>query len=195
MASLEELAPARNDETVVYAPYYQGTKRKFLPYAVSLYHQGGVAGERPIEGDSSIPFEASWSVSQLPTERTRCRVRFARDPDLSYETTLSNAELIDCLIELIEGYRTKAVADFPQTFYQRLFDVAPAEVYKNPQESVKLGTVLVEQNWLSQQQLDWALQKQRGTGERLGEILTRQGLISPQSLSQVLSEQKQLNNL
>ena len=195
MVSLEQLTPAQNDEIVVYAPYYHGAKRKLLPYAVSLYHQGAVAGERPIEGSASIPFEASWSVSQLPTERTRCRVRFDRDPDLSYETTLSNAELIDCLIDLIEGDRAKAVADFPQTFYQKLFDAVSAEAYKKPQESVKLGTVLVEQNWLSQQQLDWALQKQRGTGERLGEILARQGWISPQSLSQVLNEQKQLNNL
>jgi hypothetical protein len=39
-------------------PYYQGNKRNALPYAISLYKQGNLEGERQIEGSDSIAFVA-----------------------------------------------------------------------------------------------------------------------------------------
>ncbi|MGB3493056.1 MAG: type IV pilus biogenesis protein EbsA [Elainellaceae cyanobacterium] len=121
--SVEKLQPAKQGEVNVYNPYYQGRKRNALPYAISLYKQGNLEGTRRIEGGESIPFVATWSVSMLPADLTRCRVQFDGDADLSYEVTLANFEFIDFLIDLLLQVKTARTTDFSQTFYRKLLRV------------------------------------------------------------------------
>jgi hypothetical protein len=118
--SLEKLQPANAREVNVYAPYYQGRKRSALPLAISLYQMGSLEGIRKIEGGESIPFVASWSVSSLPADLTRCRLQFDGNAELSYEVMLANFEFVDFLIEVLFYFKANRVADFPQIFYRKL---------------------------------------------------------------------------
>ena len=52
-----------------------------------------------------------------------------------------------------------------------------------------LGEMLVEQNFITGEQLDDALQLQQMQGRRLGDILINQGLVKAEELAQVLSIQ------
>ncbi|NER32443.1 MAG: hypothetical protein F6J89_33845, partial [Symploca sp. SIO1C4] len=74
--SIEKLKPVDKGAVGVYMPYYQGAKRNILPLAISLYQQGSLEGNRHIEGGESIPFVATWFVSNLPADLTRCRLQF-----------------------------------------------------------------------------------------------------------------------
>jgi hypothetical protein len=125
--NLKDLAPADKQSVAIYFPYYNTqNKRQVLPFAITLYKQAALEGERHIEGGTSIPFVASWMVSNLPADMTRCRMQFNHDADLSYELTLSNHEFIDFLIDLlIEFKRTKHI-DFSQGFYRRLMQYETA---------------------------------------------------------------------
>jgi hypothetical protein len=95
--TFEEIKPAQKAEIGVYLPYYQGNKRNALPYAIGLYKQGNLEGERAIEEGDSIPFIATWNVSTLPADLTRCRLQFDDDADLSYEITMATFEYVDFL--------------------------------------------------------------------------------------------------
>jgi hypothetical protein len=118
--SLEKLQPANPRDVNVYAPYYQGRKRNALPLAISLYQVGSLEGVRKIEGGESIPFVASWNVSSLPADLTRCRMQFDGNAELSYEITLANFEFVDFLIDVLFNFKNARIADFSQTFYRRL---------------------------------------------------------------------------
>jgi hypothetical protein len=118
--SLEQLQTANSRDVNVYAPYYQGRKRSALPLAISLYQKGSFEGLRKIEGGESIPFAASWNVSSLPADLTRCRIQFDGNAELSYEVTLANFEFVDYLIDVIFNFRTSRIADFSQGFYRKL---------------------------------------------------------------------------
>jgi hypothetical protein len=116
----EEIQPAGKQDVSVYMPYYQGNKRTALPYAISLYKQGYLEGQRHIEGGESIPFIATWNVSMLPADLTRCRVQFEEDNDLSYEITMATFEFVDFLFDVIVAIRHKSPPDFAQGFYRKL---------------------------------------------------------------------------
>ncbi|HEY9696796.1 MAG TPA: type IV pilus biogenesis protein EbsA [Trichocoleus sp.] len=118
--SLEKLQPANPRDVSVYAPYYQGRKRSALPLAISLYQLGSLEGSRNIEGGESIPFVASWNISSIPADLTRCRMQFDGNAELSYEVTLANFEFVDYLIELLFIFKSSRTADFSQTFYRKL---------------------------------------------------------------------------
>jgi hypothetical protein len=119
--SLEQLQPAPGPAVGVYTPYYpQPAKRQMLPFAISLYQKGSLEGKRNIEGAESIPFIATWNVSTLPADLTRCRIQFDGNADLSYEVILANFEFVDFLIDVILTFRKTRLADFSQTFYRKL---------------------------------------------------------------------------
>ncbi len=118
--SLEKLQPANPRDVSVYSPYYQGRKRSALPLAISLYQTGNLEGSRNIEGGERIPFIATWSVSSIPSELTRCRMQFDGNAELSYEVMMQNFELVDCLIDVLFTFKSTRAADFPQTFYRKL---------------------------------------------------------------------------
>lgn len=120
MTALETLKPAKKQDVVIYIPYYAKNKQNWLPYALSLYQQGALEGDRQIEGGRSIPFVASWFVSKLPMELTRCRLQFEGQAELSYEVTLSNSEFIDYLIEVVVEFKRARATDFPRKFYRKL---------------------------------------------------------------------------
>jgi hypothetical protein len=124
MSTIEKLKPAPQPQVGPYLPYYaqQGGKRPILPYAISLYQERSLEGERRIEGGTSIPFVASWNVSSLPLDITRCRVQFDGNSELSYELSMSNFEFIGFLIEVILNYKSSrgSRTDFSQTFYRKL---------------------------------------------------------------------------
>ncbi len=63
---------------------------------------------------------ASWYVSKLPSELTRCRLQFEGQADLSYEMTIINAELIEYLIDAIKTFKQLGSADFSRGFYRKL---------------------------------------------------------------------------
>jgi hypothetical protein len=88
-----------------------------------LYQQGRLEGQRRIEGGEGITFAASWYVSKLPSELTRCRIQFDGQAELSYEMTILNAEFIDYLIEVINIKKDTKVVDFPQSFYRKLLKI------------------------------------------------------------------------
>jgi hypothetical protein len=119
--NLKDLAPADKQAVAIYFPYYNTqNKRQVLPFAITLYKQGSIEGERQIEGGASIPFVSSWFVSNLPADMTRCRLQFNNDSDLNYELTLSNHEFIDFLIDMLIDFKRTKKVDFPQVFYRRL---------------------------------------------------------------------------
>jgi len=104
----------------MYLPFYSKEHQEILPYALSLYQQGYLEGERVIEGNRNIPFVAIWYVSRLPYELTRCRVQFDGNAELSYEINLSNSEFIEYLILLIKNFKETRQVDFCQKFYRKL---------------------------------------------------------------------------
>jgi hypothetical protein len=118
--SIDQLQPAEKGAVGIYMPYYQGAKRNMLPLAISLYQQGSLEGNRKIEGGESIPFVATWYVSQLPSELTRCRLQFDGNAELSYEVMMANSEFINYLIEVIINFKSNKNVDFSQPFYRRL---------------------------------------------------------------------------
>jgi hypothetical protein len=120
MSTIEQLQPAGKSDVVVYMPYYAKNKHNWLPYAITLYRQGSLEGSRHIEGGESIPFIATWFVSRLPSELTRCRLQFDGQADLSYEITISNSEFIDYLIDVVNNFKTVRLTDFPRGFYRKL---------------------------------------------------------------------------
>ncbi|BFM40748.1 type IV pilus biogenesis protein EbsA [Synechocystis sp. LKSZ1] len=131
MSVIDNLEPADKMDVGVYLPYYPNKdKQKILPLALSLYQKGSVEGQRRIEGGSGISFVATWYVSKLPSELTRCRMQFEGQADLSYEMTVLNSEFIDYLIDLISIHNESKgqFVDFPQNFYKKLlrFDESPS---------------------------------------------------------------------
>jgi hypothetical protein len=118
--SIDKLQPAPPQSLAVYTPYYQGNKRQVLPYAISLYKESSLEGERKIEGGKSIPFVATWNVANLPADLTRCQIRFDGNSELSYEVTMANFEFVNFLIELLINYRGTRAVDFSKTFYRKL---------------------------------------------------------------------------
>lgn len=116
-----QLSPAPKQAVSVYLPYYsQQNKRQVLPFAIALYQKAALEGSRRIEGGNSVPFVASWFVSNLPAEMTRCRIQFDGNSELDYEVTMANHEFIECLIELLINHKRFKVTDFSQSFYRRL---------------------------------------------------------------------------
>ena len=120
MSTIEALKPAGRADVVLYMPYYSKNKHNWLPFAISLYRQGSLEGNRIIEGGEGISFVASWYISKLPSELTRCRLQFEGQADLSYEVTLSNSEFIDYLIDVIINFKRSHLTDFPSEFYRKL---------------------------------------------------------------------------
>lgn len=118
--AIDKLKPAEGGAVAVYQPYYQGNKRNWLPLAISLYQTASLEGERKIEGGESIPFLATWFVSSLPADMTRCRMQFDQNAELAYEVTLANHEFVDFLIEVIINYKRTHTTDFSQSFYRKL---------------------------------------------------------------------------
>ena len=126
-----DLKAAPPQEVSIYMPYYrEPNKRQALPYAISLYKQGEIAGERHIEGSPAVSFMAAWRVANLPSDLALCRVTFEGDADMSYEMTLENSEFVGYLIDVVSSIRDKGYVDFPQIFYSKLFrlKLANAEV-------------------------------------------------------------------
>ncbi|MGD1897324.1 MAG: type IV pilus biogenesis protein EbsA [Phormidesmis sp.] len=121
--SLQSIQPASKPEASVYLPYYQGKKRNALPYAIGLYKQGNIEGERAIEGTGSIPFLATWNVSMLPADLTRCRMQFDGDADLTYEITMANYEFVDFLISVVVAMNQNKTPDFDKAFYRKLLRI------------------------------------------------------------------------
>ena len=120
MFSIEKLQPANKADIQLYTPYYGRDRHKILPYALSLYQQGFLEGERRIEGTKSIPFVATWYVSRIPAELTRCRLQFEGNAELSYEINLTNSEFVNSLIDLIKNFQASRQIDFSQAFYRKL---------------------------------------------------------------------------
>jgi hypothetical protein len=118
--TFEAIQPAGKQDISIYMPYYQGNKRNALPYAISLYKQGNLEGARQIEGGDSITFVATWNVSVLPADLTRCRMQFDDESDFSYEITMATFEFVDFLFDVIVALRHKHPADFSQAFYRKL---------------------------------------------------------------------------
>ncbi len=119
--AIDKLQPAPKEQLVMYGPYYpQQGKKNILPYAFSLYKTGSLEGERKIEGGESIPFVATWNVSSLPADLTRCRIQFDGNSELSYEMTMATFEFVDYLIDVVLNFKRSRLADFSQTFYRRL---------------------------------------------------------------------------
>ncbi len=121
--SLQSIQPATKPEASVYLPYYQGKKRNALPYAIGLYKQGNIEGERLIEGTSSIAFLATWNVSMLPADLTRCQMQFDGDSELTYEITMATYEFVDFLISVVVAMNQNKQPDFDQGFYRKLLRI------------------------------------------------------------------------
>ncbi|MBD2162222.1 MAG: hypothetical protein VKL01_04115 [Limnothrix sp.] len=118
--SLDKLEPAAKGAVGVYLPYYQGAKRNVLPFAIGLYQKGSIEGKRRIEGGDDIPFVATWRVSTLPADLTRCRIQFDGNAELSYEVSMANFEFISFLIDVLIDYKKTRVTDFSKAFYRKL---------------------------------------------------------------------------
>jgi len=121
--ALENLQPAPQGMVSVYMPYFQGKKRNYLPKAISLYQQGVLEGKRKIEGSEHIPFVATWNISTLPSDLTRCRMQFDGNAELSYEVMMASFEFINFLIEVMDNNQRMGIADFSKNFYRKLLRI------------------------------------------------------------------------
>ncbi|MGB3790508.1 MAG: type IV pilus biogenesis protein EbsA [Phormidesmis sp.] len=121
--SLQSITPATKPEASVYLPYYQGKKRNALPYAIGLYKQGNIEGERKIEGTDNIAFLATWNVSMLPADLTHCRMQFDGDAELTYEITMPTFEFVDSLISIVVAMNQNKSPDFDKAFYRKLLRI------------------------------------------------------------------------
>ena len=118
--SIDKLEPANQQSVSFYLPYFQGNKRTILPTALSLYQKGVLVGQRKIEGSENVPFVATWNVSTLPVDLTRCRLQFDGNAELSYEVIMASSELVDYLIDVIVNFNRDRTTDFPIAFYRKL---------------------------------------------------------------------------
>ena len=118
--SIDQLQAVNKEKTTVYIPYIQFSKRNLLPYALSLYQKGVLEGYRKIESSNNVPFVATWNITTLPSDLTRCRIQFDGNPELTYEVMMANFEFVTLLIELLEDYKRYRCIDFSQTFYRKL---------------------------------------------------------------------------
>lgn len=124
-----ELKAAPPQEVAIYMPYYrEPNRRQILPYAISLYKQGELTGERAIEGSTPVSYQAVWRVANLPSDLTLCRVMFSGEDDMNYEITMENSEFVSYLIEVVNGIQSKGITDFPQVFYSKLFRIKLASL-------------------------------------------------------------------
>lgn len=121
---IENLTPIKKEDIIPYNPYYPAAKRNWLPLAISLYQEGRLEGQRPIEGGKAIPFISTWTVSSLPLEQTRCRLQFEGKAELSYEIVLQNNNFVGYLIEVIRIYQKEGIIDFPKGFYWELLKIS-----------------------------------------------------------------------
>lgn len=119
-AVIAQLKPAEKREVIVYQPYYDDKSRRYLPLSISLYKEKSLEGARKIDSAEDIPFVATWNVSSLPADLTRCRVQFDGNADLSYEVTMANYEFIRYLIDVLQNFGRTRTIDFSQEFYKRL---------------------------------------------------------------------------
>ncbi|EAW33509.1 MULTISPECIES: type IV pilus biogenesis protein EbsA [Lyngbya] len=117
---IAQLKPAEKREVIVYQPYYDDKSRRYLPLSISLYKEKSLEGARKIDSAEDIPFVATWNVSSLPADLTRCRVQFDGNADLSYEVTMANYEFIRYLIDVLQNFGRTRTIDFSQEFYKRL---------------------------------------------------------------------------
>ena len=118
--SIDQLQPANQRDVSVYIPYFQGTKRNMLPLAISLYQKGVIEGKRKIEASDGIPFVASWNVSTLPADLTRCRMQFDGKAELSYEIMMPSSDFVEFLMDVILNFKRAHLADFSKAFYRKL---------------------------------------------------------------------------
>ncbi|MFM5998270.1 MAG: type IV pilus biogenesis protein EbsA [Dolichospermum sp.] len=118
--SIDQLRPVNTEQTTVYIPYIQSSKRSLLPYALSLYQKGALEGSRKIESGDNIPFVATWNITTLPLDLIRCRMQFDGNSELSYEIMMASFEFITFLIELLQNYKRYRFADFSPAFYRKL---------------------------------------------------------------------------
>ncbi|MCS7031641.1 MAG: hypothetical protein NZL92_08940 [Gloeomargarita sp. SKYG116] len=125
---LSQLQPAPKDQVTLFQPYLPaGTKREILPFALSLYRMGNLEGERYVDGGDSIPFVATWNVSNLPADLSRCQIQFEGNPDFTYDMVIVNFEFVSFLVDLLIHYKRSQKVDFPQEFYRRLLNIATEE--------------------------------------------------------------------
>jgi hypothetical protein len=121
LMSLEKLQPAPPQHVGIYKPYYKSqAQQQLLPYAIGLYQQGSMEGNRKIEGGDGVPFIATWNISTLPADLTRCRVMFDGNPELSYELMLENHSFVSYLIDVIANFKRARLTDFPNAFYRKM---------------------------------------------------------------------------
>jgi hypothetical protein len=119
--TIDQLQPAPLKDVNVYVPYYRDTQqRNLLPMAIALYQQGSLEGNRTIEGGESIPFVATWHVSSLPADLSRCTLQFDGNSDFSYDMTIINFEFVTHLIEVLVSHKRTKQADFSKGFYRKL---------------------------------------------------------------------------
>lgn len=123
MTSLAQLKPAEPQEVKVYVPFCPDAKRRLLGHAIGLYKQKNLEGARAIIGGEDIPFVASWNVSMLPVDLTRCRVVFDGNAELSYEVMMQSSEFVNFLIEVLLNFQRARTVDFPKPFYRKLLRV------------------------------------------------------------------------
>jgi hypothetical protein len=121
--SIDQLQAVNKEQTTVYIPYIQLSKRNLLPYALSLYQKGVLEGYRKIESGNNIPFVATWNITTLPSDLIRCRMQFDRNPELTYEVMMANFEFVSLLIELLENHKQYRCIDFSQSFYRKLLRI------------------------------------------------------------------------
>lgn len=118
--SIDQLQPANQRDVSVYIPYFQGNKRNMLPLAISLYQKGVIEGKRKIEASDGIPFVASWNVSTLPADLTRCRMQFDGKAELSYEIMMPSSDFVEFLMDVILNFKRAHLTDFSKAFYRKL---------------------------------------------------------------------------
>jgi len=104
--SIDQLQPANQRDVSV---YYTSRETQYATPPISLYQKGVL--ERKIEASDSIPFVATWNVSNLPADLTVAGCNLTA-MQISYEIMMTSSELVGFLIDVILNFKRARIIDF-----------------------------------------------------------------------------------
>ncbi|HET8680022.1 MAG TPA: ATPase, T2SS/T4P/T4SS family [bacterium] len=125
---------------------------------------------------------------QTTTLRQQLMVHFHVNPDKAV-TAQELAKILGAAPAQIEAELKELVA-LGQVVAQRGWEDGTATYHSPPEVRRKLGQLLVEAGFITEQQLSDALAEQEKTGDKLGRILIERGYVPKQIIGQILEAQQ-----
>lgn len=138
---------------------------------------------------AKVPGDLAQEVGALPfaLDGDRLRVAFIDPLDALAIEEIEDAS--GCLVEPYQALR-KELAWALATYYPELGLEPPADFEVDVGQ--RLGSLALDKGWITQEQLDAAVEAQKRTGGLLGRALIEQGALDDERLARLLAEQAEL---